>query len=476
MRTTDYLRMGLKNLARQRARTFLTITAITVGSFSLILMTALLLNIRQSLLDKFQKLGAFDLVTVIKDPNSTNSNSLIGGNGDMSSGKMIDDATLAQVRLLPNVKRVTPVIGGIGFKTMRLEGQDRKTWASVTAYDPGNDVFDLPIAAGRNLTSTDMDKIIVGTRFMQDINYRGKPDGLVGKKVLLNYQMGGGMAPDWGPLPEKPPLNADRAWYESRGNIGEEIPAEIVGVSDGGSIDDGQSYITIGWARRLLVNVSWQSDNDKNDNKNGQNTKQSFAPPVQTLVKEDSFTRQGYSSLVIKADSTDAIAKVAEAVKTLGYGATTAQTMVDQINQIMTMVGLVLAAIGGISLFVASIGIVNTMVMATYERIREIGVMRACGATRAVIRRLFTFEAALLGFWGGVCGLLLSMALAKIAKQLIEKYGTSLSSLPLDQLGHFPLWLIFAAVGFATLLGALSGLYPAIRASRLNPVEALRYE
>jgi len=194
------------------------------------------------------------------------------------------------------------------------------------------------------------------------------------------------------------------------------------------------------------------------------------------LVKQDNFKQQGYGSIILKADDTANIGAIADEVKKLGFGANTAQAMLDQINKILFIMSIVLAVIGGISLFVATIGIINTMVMATYERTREIGVLRACGATRATIRRLFMAEAASLGFWGGVFGVAISFGLGQVAKLIVQKNGSSLGSLPVDHIGHFPWWLIVGVILFTTLLGMLSGLIPAIRAARLNPVEALRYE
>ena len=140
------------------------------------------------------------------------------------------------------------------------------------------------------------------------------------------------------------------------------------------------------------------------------------------------------------------------------------------------MVSIVLGIICGISLFVAAIGIINTMVMATYERIREIGVMRACGATRSMIRQMFTFEAAMLGFWGGVFGLVICIGLTSAAKFIIARTGGSTGNIPIEKLGNYPIWLIVSVIAFTTLVGMLSGLGPAVRASRLNPVDALRYE
>ncbi len=475
MRLVDYFRTAFKNLSRQKARTILTIIAITVGSLSLILMASLIISIKQSLVDQFKSLGAFDLVSVIKDPNSADSGSLIGGaNGDPSDGKAIDDATLTAMNKLPYVIEATPIIGNIGVSTMRLEGQNKKTWASFVAYDPDNDVFNLPIAYGRKLTSRDMDKITVGSRFAGEMGFGGRPEDLVGKKILLNFRAGGGSAPDWGELPAKPPVEANKEWYDAQNKAGIEIPVEIIGVTDNGALDDGQSYINIAWARRLMVNVSWQQSGQSNCN--GPDCRQSTSAPIYTLEKYDNFVQQGYSSIILKADSTTNINAIADSVKKLGYGANTAQAMLDQINQILLMISAVLAVIGGISLFVATIGIINTMVMATYERTKEIGVLRACGATRATIRRLFMAEAACLGFLGGVFGILISYGLGQIAQLLVSKYGADLGNLPIDNIGSFPFWLVLAVVAFTTVLGTISGLLPAIRAARLNPVEALRYE
>lgn len=467
MRFFDYLRIAYKNLTRQKVRSLLTIIAITVGSLSLILMTSLILSVHKSLIDQFEQFGAFDLVTVTKDPNSIDNNSLLSSNGDPSEGKKIDDSTLAAVKKLPNVATATPVANNFGISTIRLEGQDKKTWASITGYDPTSDVFNLPMAYGRQLATTDMDKIVVGNRFAEEMGYNDRAKELIGKRALLNYKWGGGSAPDWGARPEKPPPDADKQWYEGKQNQSIDIPAEIVGVTSSGALDDGTSYITLNWARRLSTNVSWQHQNCQRDK-----------PCDQTLIlqKDDNLARQGYGSIIVKVDSRANIDLVAEAVKKLGYGANTAKKMLDQINHILLAIGVVLAVIGGISLFVATIGIVNTMIMATYERTREIGVWRACGATRATIRRMFTIEASLLGFLGGALGMSISLILGQIAGAIARGHAASLGSLPITDIGHFPLWLVASVIAFTTILGMLAGLVPAIRAAHLNPVEALRYE
>jgi putative ABC transport system permease protein len=432
-------------------------------------MASLLISIRASLIEEFKNLGAFNLVTVTKDPNSVDNNNLMGTNGDTSEGKLITDTTLASMKKLSNVVAATPILS-VNFSTMHPEEVDKKTWASVVAYDPSTDVFDIPLVAGRKITSSDMDKIVVGTRYLQDFNLQGKEKEIIGKRVVFNSKMGGSPASgiDWGPAPSKPPVNADESYWKGDGsNKGIDVYAEIVGVADNGTVGDGQNYINLAWARRLNTQVRWEPPKCQKNEDCQQNT--------YVLVKDNNFASQGYTSIVLKVNDTENIKSVADLVSQQGYGAVTAQQMLDQINNIMKMISIVLGIIAGISLFVAAIGIINTMMMATYERTREIGVMRACGATKGTIRRLFTIEAASLGFWGGAFGLIISIALIQIAKVIVAK-SADLGNLPLDQIGNFPVWLIVSVIAFTSLIGLISGLVPAIKASRLNPVDSLRYE
>jgi putative ABC transport system permease protein len=124
---------------------------------------------------------------------------------------------------------------------------------------------------------------------------------------------------------------------------------------------------------------------------------------------------------------------------------------------------------------VAAIGVVNTMVMAILERTREIGVMRAIGAKRSTVRSLFTFEASILGFLGGVIGVGIGYGLTRVANIFVNKQLAS-NSVKVHNIITLPLWLILTVIGISTLIGLLAGLYPAARAAKLDPVEALRYE
>lgn len=458
----DYISYAFKNLLRQKMRTFLTITAITIGSLSVILMASLLTGIRQSLYSMFASIDAFTLVTVSPDPEAAlegGSGMLKGSNSPVDADKRLTDESVAKLIALPHVASATPVGSQIWIESMSLEGATKKTWPNLVAFEPQNKVFNITVKAGRELQAGDLDKIIVGAGMIKRYDLDETPESLVGKKVVLH--MGGGSTPDWGPAPPKPPLNADKEWWESQNEHSVEITAEIIGVADSTVFDDYQNYISLDWAKRLMTQQRWEGGDNGNAG--------------MQLTKDDMFTKNGYGSIMIKVDDTNNLAAVAQEIEKLGYGVTTAQDMIAEINKIFMGIGIILGTIGGIALFVAAIGIINTMIMATVERIKEIGVLRACGATRGTIRRLFTIEAALLGFGGGLFGLVLSYLVGRVGIYFAARYATDIP-LPTENLIQFPWWIIGGVMVFTTVIGLLSGLGPAIKAARLNPVEALRYE
>jgi putative ABC transport system permease protein len=136
---------------------------------------------------------------------------------------------------------------------------------------------------------------------------------------------------------------------------------------------------------------------------------------------------------------------------------------------------MVLAALGMIALFVAGLGIINTMTMSILERTAEIGLMKAVGASDGQIRAVFMIEASVIGFLGGLSGLVLGW-LASIVVNRIVNIFLARQNIPFVHYFHYPLWLCLGAVAFAVAVSLLAGLYPARRATRIDPVKALRHE
>ena len=152
------------------------------------------------------------------------------------------------------------------------------------------------------------------------------------------------------------------------------------------------------------------------------------------------------------------MSNLSRSLKSMGFQAYSLNEWIEQTKKTAGIMQAVLGGIGAVSLLVAAIGITNTMVMSIYERTKEIGVMKVIGASLKDIKRLFLFESAIIGLLGGIIGVIFS----EILSLLINKFGGNfLDFLALGEgtkISIIPIWLIFAAMGFTTLIGIISGL------------------
>jgi ABC-type antimicrobial peptide transport system permease subunit len=190
----------------------------------------------------------------------------------------------------------------------------------------------------------------------------------------------------------------------------------------------------------------------------------------------DILEHEGYDMLRVKASTINDATQIVEQLQEQGFEVESLKLLLENINRVMVVLQTMLGSIGTLALLVASIGIANTMVMAVYERTREIGILKAIGASRGDIRVLFVTEAALIGLTGGVAGTILGWLLGLGLNRLILGIMRWQEIAVRGTFFVVTWWLVFAALAFATVVGLLSGLYPAARAARLDPIEALRYE
>jgi putative ABC transport system permease protein len=192
------------------------------------------------------------------------------------------------------------------------------------------------------------------------------------------------------------------------------------------------------------------------------------------------YNRQGYSQVVVKVQDVEQVLGISEQITEMGFQAFTPQSFVQGINNFYVILQFIFGGVGAIALLVAAIGIANTMAMSILERTREIGLMKAVGATNRDVLAIFLGEAAGIGFLGGLGGTIIGwlagqginvIAIVYLANQAGQQGGA-----PPSVAVYTPVWLPLFALAFSTVIGMISGLYPALRAATMIPVMALKYE
>ncbi|MRR11307.1 ABC transporter permease, partial [bacterium] len=190
-----------------------------------------------------------------------------------------------------------------------------------------------------------------------------------------------------------------------------------------------------------------------------------------------------YESVIVKTDTVNAVADVEKQLTDMGYFTFSARSMQESLKSTFLIIQGVLGALGAIAMLVAALGIANTMTMSIYERTREIGIMKAVGASNRQIKRVFLGEAAIIGILGGTGGLIFSATGAALANLFVQSIIASQSAAnggsgaPTGtSFFHIPLWLAIFAIAFAAGVGLLAGVLPAVRAANLDPLTALRHE
>jgi putative ABC transport system permease protein len=192
------------------------------------------------------------------------------------------------------------------------------------------------------------------------------------------------------------------------------------------------------------------------------------------------YNKEGYGQVVVKVSDVDQVLEISDQITQMGFQAFTPQSFVEGINNFYKVLQFIFGGVGAIALLVAAIGIANTMAMSILERTREIGLMKAVGATNRDVLAIFLGEAAGIGFIGGLGGVIIGwlagqginvLAIVYLASQASQQGGA-----PPSVAVYTPIWLPLFALIFSTFIGMLSGLYPALRAATMIPVLALKYE
>jgi ABC-type antimicrobial peptide transport system permease subunit len=183
-----------------------------------------------------------------------------------------------------------------------------------------------------------------------------------------------------------------------------------------------------------------------------------------------------YSALIVRAARSSQVEGIENQIKQLGYNTFSLLDATRNLRRFFAILDLFLGIFGSLALAVASLGIINTLVMSILERRREIGIMKAIGASDGDVQKLFFAEAGAMGIFGGAVGVLLGWIIGRVINFGTRVYMQRQQQFTPDDVWLVPLWLVLGAIGFSVVVSLLAGLYPAARAARLDPVQALRYD
>jgi putative ABC transport system permease protein len=467
MKFYDVTDLAVRNLRESIFRNSLTTIGISVGVASLVAMLSLGIGLQQLASRRLQKSGLFDTVVVTSRRDIRNFREQREDGPAPAESPALDESARQKIAQLPGVGEAYP---DIRFVTeLRFDGKPHLTMVAGIPFSArnNNDAFDG--IQGRFFSSDAASEVILQKAFAEELQgIRPRPGSdntsiaelakaLLGKELTMRYS-------ERTPPPSNPSSvtpSGPEPGGESRGTaysvISREQALKIVGVTD---LDPDSMR---GTARaRVFLPLKLAQD----------------LHVMQTGARDVSLSPGGaptYNSLSVRVRNPNQVPGVEDAIKKMGFGAFSLVDATRSMRQFFAVLDGFLAIFGSLALAVASIGIVNTLVMAILERRREIGIMKAIGASDADVRRLFFAEAGAMGLVGGTAGVTLGWVIGRLIN-----FGTNVylerQHFPPAQIWSVPLWLVLGAIAFSVVVSLVSGLYPASRAARLDPVQALRYE
>ena len=439
--------LAVRNLREAMLRNSLTTLGVAVGVASLVAMLSLGVGLQQLASSRLTKSGLFDSIFVTPKTNLRGPGAgPPATRAPAAKARPLDDGARAEITRLPNVIEVYPQIRF--FTEVRFNGKPFATMvAGMPESSKAGGAFDG--MQGAFFSSPIADEAILQVEFAKELNPQTAQ--LIGKDLVLRYA-------ERQALPSEP----GDATQNSGGFsvVPKEKRLRIVGVvetepaSGFGGFGSGRLLIPLSVAEVLRA----AQINDLRD-----------------VLRDSSSDKPAYASLTVRVKSPTLVDATEAKIKELGFGAFSLLDASKSLRIFFSVFDLLLAIFGSLALAVATLGIINTLVMAILERRREIGVLKALGAADSDVKQLFFVEAGVMGLAGGVLGVFLGWLIGQTLTLATNIY-LKRQDLPGVEISAVPWWLIAGAIGFAVLVSLIAGLYPASRAAKLNPVDALRYE
>ncbi|MBC7187665.1 MAG: ABC transporter permease [Calditrichaeota bacterium] len=441
MTLREILRLACGNLRRNPLRTALTTCGVTIGIGALVSMVSFGTGMQKNVGEALAKLDAFAAIRVLPRPAAMTGLWDAPARGE---SKALTDSVVSVIASLPGVEMAYPEV--VVPVRLRVGGRERQTMAQVVPLTVGRYAPYNAMTWGRFFAADTAQEVACADHVLRRMGFL-HPDSLVGASVELVA-----------------------AGLDMRA---------LVQLFSSSGLPKAEEVLVPKRAEARLVGV-WQHEE--------------FGPAgTATLVMPRGLKERlgaigslfdaiggfqaggGYPAVYVRAASVQMVEPLVETFEAMGYATFTVLNELKELKKGFLVFDALLGAVGTVALVVAALGIVNTMVMSVLERYKEIGIMKAVGATSAEVKLLFVAETATIGFMGGLGGLILGWAVTIVANAVANHFLLKQGGAAVDFF-YIPWWLVAGGVGFALAVSVVAGLFPARRAARVDPVQALRYE
>ena len=452
MKIRDLTELAARNLREALLRNSLTTLGIGVGIASLVAMLSLGVGLQRLATQRLERSGLFNAIFV--RPKSDLRR--IGGPPNQMLPEKPAELDQKARESMSHMADVITVYPQIRFLTeIRFDGNSYPTSvAGIPETDQSSGAFED--MQGRFFSGPNADEAILQIGFAQRL--ARQPESLVGKQIAVRYARREPLAATGGKYGAGSSATAQNGVGAGFSVVLQETQLKIVGIvktdPEGfGGFGRGELFVPLQVAEQL------------------------HATEITDLrqVLRGTNPEPAYAALTVRVTSPTKVPAVEDTIRKMGFETFSLLDTTRNLRLFFTVFDLLLGIFGGLALVVATLGIVNTLVMAILERRREIGVLKALGAADQDVRQLFFSEAGVMGLVGGIFGTGLGWAIGRALT-----FGTDIylqrRNLPAVDISFVPWWLALGAVVFAVAVSLAAGIYPASRAARLNPVEALKYE
>ncbi len=463
------IRLSIANLKQRKLRTALTILGIMIGIMSMVTMLTAGIGAKSAMIEQVEKSGSTKEIRVYTSNNSRK---------DM----LLTDSVVTRLGKLDNVSGVYPVleVGGeekmgsyMGFNSIvgvPVEYLELLELGNGELPERNGSRPKLLIDTG---VKSSFYNIKTWTQYDESVN---SDVPLTGKKI--DFRLSSAIKIKEESTEEKKKDSDDE---KATSTDAEEGSSSLSSDSSDSSEEDGSEEDLLNentYDAKLSIVGEIENEYQYNMYTDMETLKMFLKRqsvdgkiPGQPLDKnENPYSYWCYSNIIVRADSVDNVEHLSKVIKEMGYQVSNNLESLKSVNKTIGMVQIILGGIGAIAGVVAIIGIINTMMTAVYDRIKEIGLLKMLGSDSDDISIMFLFESALLGGIGGILGL----GLALIANLLINRKLVELMEMPEGSwIMGTPLWLAVLAVVISIIISVLAGAFPARWASKIKPLDAI---